>query len=155
MSNLLEKRPELEQSKLERTRELMNRAVPDCLVHGYEHLVEAVTLPDADDRHIVAAAIHARADAIVTFNLKDFPVAILKPLNLEAIHPDDFLTYQFDLSEAAVIQAASAVCRRLQHPRKSGREYLDALLVQGLPKTVAALRPFEAIICPPTATSKA
>ena len=126
----------------------MNNAVPDSIVHGYEHLIGTVILPDPHDRHVVAAAIHARADAIVTFNLKDFPKDVHKSLNIEAVHPDDFLTYQIDLSEAAVVQSASAVCRRLRRPLRTGREYLDALLVQGLPKTVAALRPFERIICP-------
>ncbi|HUJ02598.1 MAG TPA: PIN domain-containing protein, partial [Rhizomicrobium sp.] len=80
---------------------------------------------------------------------RDFPAATLKPLNLEAIHPDDFITYQFDLNEAAVIASASACCRRLRTPRKSGKEYLDTLLLQSLPKTVAALRPYEGLISSP------
>jgi hypothetical protein len=124
----------------------MNSAVMDSCVVGYEHLIDAVSLPDPDDRHILAAAIHARADGIVTFNLGDFPDDVLEPLNLEAIHPDDLLTFQLDLNEAAVIEAASACCRRLKHPPKTGRQYLDTLLAQSLPKTVAALRPYEKFI---------
>ena len=154
ISKLIAQCPSLDRSKLERTKELMNNAVPDSVVTGYEHLIDSIHLKDVDDRHVVAAALHAKADAIVTFNLKDFLPGDLKPLNLEAIHPDDFLTYQFDLSDAAVIQAASAVCRRLQHPKKSGKDYLDKLLAQRLPKTAAALRPYESIICPPHAGIK-
>jgi predicted nucleic acid-binding protein len=154
ISNLLADRRDLDRSALERTRELMNTAVMDSIVSGYEHLIDGIVLPDPDDRHVVAAAVHARADAIVTYNLRDFPEEILKSLNLEAIHPDDFLTYQFDLSDAAVIQAASAICRRLRNPGKSGTDYLDALLVQRLPKTVAVLRPFQSIICPETITQQ-
>ena len=145
---LLAQRGDIEPAKLARTRELINCAVADCLVSGYEHLVETIELPDPDDRHVVAAAIHAKADAIVTFNLKDFPGAVLRPLNLEAIHPDDFLTYQFDLNDAAVIQAVAAICRRLKNPRLTGKDYLDTLLSQKLPKTVAALRPYEDVISP-------
>nr|WP_246458543.1 PIN domain-containing protein [Saccharopolyspora gloriosae] len=59
--NLRRNRPELDSRKLERTRELMLRAVRDCLVTGHEPLIEAVSLPDPDDRHVLAAAIKARA----------------------------------------------------------------------------------------------
>lgn len=142
---VLRKRPELE-SRLERTKQLMNTVVMDSCVTGYEHLIGAITLPDPDDRHVVAAAMHAKSDAIVTFNLQDFPATTLEPLHLEAIHPDDFMTYQLDLCEAAVLSAANNVCRRLRSPPKTGEQYLDGLLACGLPKTVAALRPYQEII---------
>ena len=66
-------RPDIPEDKLERLRELMNRAVRDCLVAGYEPLIEGLKLPDPDDRHVLAAAIKAGAQVIVTRNLKDFP----------------------------------------------------------------------------------
>lgn len=134
--------------QLERVKNTMNRALLDANVTDYAQHIPTITLPDPDDRHVVAAAIKGRVDAIVTFNLKDFPAAALVPFNLEAIHPDDFITHQFDISEAAVIQAAAAICRRLKKPPKTGKDYLDTLLQQGLPKTVALLRPYEAVICP-------
>jgi hypothetical protein len=43
-----------------------------------------LTLPDADDRHVLAAAIRAEADVIVTFNLGDFPAETLKRYGIEA-----------------------------------------------------------------------
>jgi len=39
----------------------MNSAVRDCLVEGYEPLIEGLKLPDADDRHVLAAAIKVGA----------------------------------------------------------------------------------------------
>lgn len=54
--NLQRKRPDLDVRSLKRTRELMDEAVEDCLVTGYESLIEGLTLPDPDDRHVVAAA---------------------------------------------------------------------------------------------------
>jgi hypothetical protein len=146
--NLLEDRPTLDMLAIDRTRKLMDSAVDDPLVKGYEHLIPSIALPDAGDRHVVAAAIHAKVDAIVTSNLKDFPASSLANFNLEAIHPDDFISAQYDLTEAAVIAAASRCCRRLTNPRKCGKDYLDTLLKQGLPKTVDLLRPYEEIICP-------
>lgn len=54
-------RPDLEPAKLARTRMLMERAVRDCMVAGYKPLVDVLTLPDPDDRHVLAAAIRARS----------------------------------------------------------------------------------------------
>lgn len=51
-------RPELDRSRLERTAHLMNAAVLDCFVLGFESLEAGLTeLPDPDDRHALAAAI--------------------------------------------------------------------------------------------------
>src|SRR5687768_9866690 len=88
ITNLQSDRPDLDPSDLKRTRQLMNIAVPDCLVTGYEYLIPVLSLPDENDRHVLSAAIHSRADAIVTFNLKDFPEKTLGAHNLEAMHPD-------------------------------------------------------------------
>lgn len=71
--NLKRQRPDLKDEDLERTRSLMNASVRDCLVTGFQPLIPAIQLPDPDDRHVVAAAIHCGASLIVTFNLKDFP----------------------------------------------------------------------------------
>ena len=88
--NVLGDRPELSQTRLERTRDLMNRNGGDCLVMGYEALIPTLTLPDPGDRHVLAAAIIAKAPVIVTFNLSDFPAKALMPYQIRAIPPDDF-----------------------------------------------------------------
>lgn len=61
----------------------MNEAVPDSLVTGYESLIAGLDLPDVDDRHVLAAAIHCNADAIITFNLRDFPAEKLAQYDIE------------------------------------------------------------------------
>src|SRR5947209_12072704 len=91
LRNVLKDNPHLSPERLARTRTLMNEAVRDCLVTGYEDLIESLTLPDPDDRHVLAAAIRADAEVIVTFNLKDFPAGVLASYNVEAMHPGDFL----------------------------------------------------------------
>lgn len=100
--NILATRPELKPATLDRTRELMTRSVPDCMVTGLEGLIGGLVLPDHDDRRVLAAAIQAGAQAVVTFNLDDFPAARLEPYNIEAKHPDDFVVDTIDLSPGVV-----------------------------------------------------
>lgn len=144
--NLLANRTDLTAEKLERTRAFMDSAVLDCLVEGHMDLVSSLELPDPDDRHVLAAAIHCGADAIVTFNLKDFPPPIAAQYQIEVLHPDDFVRFQFDFDNARVIVAAERVRARLKNPEISADEYLDILARQGLTKTAAVLEPFRTII---------
>ena len=137
--SVLTHRPDLTSEQLQRTRDLMDRTVPDALVTGHEGLVEHLQLPDPDDRHVLAAAIRSQAGVIVTFNLKDFPAEALAPYNLEAQHPDEFIAHQFDLSNSAVVAAVRDQRAALKNPPKSPRELLDTLLTQGLATTVASL----------------
>ncbi|NLG21755.1 MAG: PIN domain-containing protein [Actinomycetales bacterium] len=85
-------RPDLDTERLDRTRELMNASIRDVAVRGYGHRIEAVNLPDPDDRHVLAAAIHAGAHVIVTKNLRDFPANDVAPWGVSVRHPDTFLT---------------------------------------------------------------
>ena len=138
--NVLTNRPDLTQDQLNRTRHLMNAHVRDSLVTGFEYLIPSINLPDPDDRHVAAAAIHSGASLIVTFNLKDFPAEALKPYNLAAQHPDDFIVDLLDLHPAGVLEAAACHRRSLKNPPKTADEYLDTLLAQGLTQSVAVMR---------------
>lgn len=137
--SVLADRPDLSAVQLQRTRDLMDRAVPDCLVTGHEGLIDQLKLPDPNDRHVLAAAMRAQAGVIVTFNLKDFPAEALTPYNVEAQHPDEFISHLFDLSPAAVVAAVRDQRASLKNPPKAARELLDTLLSQGMATTVASL----------------
>jgi hypothetical protein len=138
--NILEQRPDLKPDALERTRELMKQAVPDCLVTGFEALIEGLSLPDRDDRHVLAAAIRVGAQAIVTFNLADFPDEKLAPYDIEAKHPDDFVLDTIDLAPAAVAKVVSDQAEALKNPPRTAGELLDTLRALGLVRSVARLR---------------
>lgn len=142
---LLKQRPDLA-TALSRTRTLMNEAVLDSLIAGHRDLIPSLALPDPDDRHVLAAAIHAGADAIITFNLKDFPKAIAAQYNIEILHPDDFIEFQYDFENAALIIAAQRCRARLKNPPMSVEEYFETLARQKLPKTVAALLPYSSVL---------
>lgn len=85
--NVLANYPKLTQGQLHRTRDLMDSHVRDCLVEGYEALILSLTLPDSDDRHVLAATIRSSASVIVTYNLKDFPNDYLKEFSIEGTTP--------------------------------------------------------------------
>jgi predicted nucleic acid-binding protein len=146
IESLLKDRPDLKREQLERTKQLMNAAVMDALVEGHEQLIAALTLPDPGDQHVLAAAVHCCADAIVTFNLKDFPGKVVSKYNIEVLHPDDFIHHQFGLNHAGVVIAAKTCRERLKAPPKSAEEYLATLGAQGLPKTVAELTEYADLI---------
>ena len=88
--NVLRNRPDLSAAQLDRTSALMDQAIPDALVTGHEDLIDGLTLPDPEDRHVLAAAIRCHASVIVTFNLQDFPADVLAEFGLEAQHPEVF-----------------------------------------------------------------
>jgi hypothetical protein len=146
MRNVLADRPDLSRPKLERTRALMDAHVRDALVVGYEPLIGGLVLPDPDDRHVLAAALRCGADAIVTFNLKDFPAASLAPYGIEAQHPDGFVADLIDLDPAAACAAVRVVRGRLRNPPRTADEYLLTLEGQGLAGAVARLRTFAPLI---------
>lgn len=121
--------------KLKKVKQLMDAHVRDAKVTGYEDLISALTLPDPNDRHVLAAAICCQANAIVTFNLKDFPAQALQPYSIEVIHPDDFIYYQLDLSPEIVCQAIKQQRVALKNPPKTAQEFLSILQKQQLPQT--------------------
>jgi predicted nucleic acid-binding protein len=144
--NLLKNRTDLNVAKLERTRKQMNDAVPGSLVTGFEPIIPTLTLPDPNDRHVLAAAIHTNARGIVTFNLKDFPAAKLEPYNLQAIHPDEFVLHWLKVHPNRVAQAIRNTRNRLRNPARTVDEHLERLNSQGLLKTVAMLATYRDLI---------
>ena len=140
--NLLKNRPDLRREQLERTRDLMNRGVRDALVTDFEDLIPVLELPDADDRHVLAAAIRGRADVIVTANLKDFPAETLSRYGIEAQHPDEFVSRLIDLDAGAVMGAVKNQRANLKRPPMTAEALLEVLERQGLTMSVANLRQF-------------
>ncbi|MBL1257394.1 PIN domain-containing protein [Methylocystis sp. Sn-Cys] len=139
MRSLLRDRPDISRQQLERTRDLMEVHVLGALVGGYEHRIDAITLPDADDRHVMAAALHCGAQTIVTANLRDFPESALAPFGLVAEHPDAFLSRVMGDSKELALSAFRELCANRRNPPQSPREVLEIMKRQGLPSTADAL----------------
>lgn len=146
ISSLISKRPDLKREKLEKTRHLINSSVEDCLVEGYESIAESLKLPDPDDRHVLAAAIKAQAQIIVTYNLKDFPFKILETFEIEAQHPDDFFLNQSSLQQGPFLATIKRIRQSLKKSPKTPEEYLDVLRRHSLAKTAEFLENYIDII---------
>ncbi len=143
--NLLKNRPDISKSQLDRTCSLMNDTILDCLIEDYEELVVGISLPDHDDVHVLAAAIKAQAQTIVTYNLKDFPPEIIRKFGIEVQHPDLFFRYQIDLHMPIFLSSIKAIRSRLKNPPRTSDQYLLTLL-EHLPQTVSVLQKYEALI---------
>lgn len=94
----------------------MRSAFPNAVIEGYEELVSAMT-NHPKDRHVAAAAVRGGAALIVTVNLRDFPPESLAQYDIEAIHPDEFLLDQFDLSPDTTM--ATVIEQRKSYTRPS------------------------------------
>jgi predicted nucleic acid-binding protein len=134
-------RPELE-GKLGIRRDSMRLAVPDWEVtqSAWEPLISHLELPDADDRHVLAAAIAGHADCIVTSNLKDFPATVVDAYGIEVVDPDTFVVNQWDLDPIRAISAFKRMRARRRKPESSPQDFAYAVEVGGLPATAARLR---------------
>ena len=133
--NVLADYPSVTREDLKRTRALMEQALPTAEIRGYEHHVRSLSLPDSDDRHVLAAAVEAGADVIVTFNTKDFPPEPLDPHGVSALHPDDLVVSLLDRHAVDVLAVMRRHRASLRRPPKSPAEYVELLRRAGLGRT--------------------
>src|ERR1700674_533548 len=121
---VLHDRPDIPIARLHQVRAAMDREAQDSVVTGYKPLMEGLTLPDRNDRHVLAAAIVGHADVIVTRNLRDFPGDALERYDVEAQHPDEFVRHLIDLAPVLVIDAVRDQQARLTKPPVTMAELL-------------------------------
>jgi hypothetical protein len=126
--------------RLLRTRDIMKRVLPEADVRGYEQRISGLTLPDADDRHILAAAIEAGAETILTFNLRHFPAEVLALFGLSATDPDGFLCDLYATDREGVLAVVDAARLNLRRTAPSVGSFIDALERQRLVGFAARLR---------------
>lgn len=137
--NVLANRPDLTPAQIERTRQLMNQHGRRWKCPGYEAIIPTLTLPDPDDRHVLAAAIAGRASHLVTFNLSDFPANVLSPYSIIAVHPDAFLVELLTQKPEAFRQALRELLASLRNPPRTWEQQLTILREQGLTETAQTL----------------
>jgi hypothetical protein len=136
----LAKRAGLPRARFIKTRDLMKAVLPEADVRGSESIVPSLTLPDANDRHVLAAAIAARASIILTWNVKHFPASALAPHGVIAKDPDTFLTALAGEDIDAIRDVVESARQNLTLTEPSHTAYLAALRRQGLKAFVAKLK---------------
>ena len=117
-----------------------------CIDSELSRPIPSLSLPDPDDRHVLAAAIRGRVDVIVTYNTKDFPEEAIAPYEVSAQHPDVFLTHVPDLAPGSVLAALQRLRQSLRNPPVEVGDYLSRLEQHGLSSFVAKLREFETLL---------
>ena len=139
MRNVLRNHVDISKEAVERVRQLMDAHAGDCLVRGYRHRMEALTLPDPNDVHVLAAAVESDAEAIVTWNLTDFPSQVADKHGIEVVTPDQFVEGLLASQPVAVTLAMREHRLSLKNPSKTPEEYLGTLAKQGLSRSVLML----------------
>ncbi len=114
--NIIQNRSDLNLKSMQAVAELMNSSVEGALLQGFEALILNLTLPDPDDRHVLAASIHGKVQKIITNNLKDFPASHLEPYELVAQSPDEFILELLETNNQQVLSALRNVQSRLRKP---------------------------------------
>lgn len=115
----------------------MNSRAP--IVTGYENLIPTLVLPDPNDRHVLAAAIVAEADAIITWNLRDFPESSLTEFGIRIRTPDQLVRDLLQENRDLVIRAMKEHQSSLRNPPRTTADYLDNLAAQGLIESIRIL----------------
>jgi predicted nucleic acid-binding protein len=138
--NLSHNRPDLAPESFERTRRRMDARFKNSLTKGYESKVQNFVLPDPDDRHVLAVAVHTTSSLIITNDLEGFPNTILQQHGVESVLPDEFILRLIQTEPDRVLQAAKNHRSDLNNPPKTVDEYLETLEEQKLFKTVEFLR---------------
>jgi predicted nucleic acid-binding protein len=137
--SLLKSRPDMNRISLEARRQLMDKIFNQSRVTDYEPIIETLSIPDPNDRHVLAAAIKAKADVIVTANLKDFPDKVLARYKIRAEHPDDFVLACIYREKEKAITALKNQVKYLKNPPLPVEKVLENLKRCGLEKSAGAL----------------
>jgi hypothetical protein len=127
VESLVERMPEREE-RFRRRREHMEAAFAEAMTRRPERFASAVPpAVDEGDRHVVAAALAARADVIVTDNIRDFAPDDLAEVGLLVQTADEFLIHQWWLDPSGVVEEIMAMAASTARPSLTARQVLQSL----------------------------
>jgi predicted nucleic acid-binding protein len=123
---ILGKRLDIEEQKIDNMIAGMRNAFPEAEFDGWQLLEEDMRNHDKD-KHVLALAVRARADMLVTSNLKHFPPEACEPYCVEPIDPDEFLCQLLEGNEAEIRSVLEVLSQDMKNPPMSVGEILEAI----------------------------
>ena len=133
-------RPGLGEDRIRRRFTAMDAAFPGASVTAGTSTLNDYDFPDPDDKHVVAAALVASAQTIVTANTKDFPKPLMHRLGLSVMTPDELLLALLDEDAEAMTSVVVEVAEALQNPKRTTDDLLISLHLAGAPRFSAEVR---------------
>lgn len=130
--------PQLASGPARSRADAMQASFEDACVRDWEDLVAGISLPDPDDRHLVAAALQGRADMIVTANVRDFPTEAWSRWASRSSTPTNFLLNQLDLEPDLTIATLRRQATATRRPAITTKALLDHLAKCGVPAFASA-----------------
>ncbi|GGB08943.1 RSP_2648 family PIN domain-containing protein [Allosediminivita pacifica] len=118
---------------------LLRAAWPGAEVRWAPSLEDRLWLPDANDTHVLAAAIAGSADVIVTMNAQDFPRNVLAEEGLSRADPDAFLLGLWQGNPEAMEHVTEAVLAEARRLSEGDWEMRALLKKARLPRLAKAL----------------
>lgn len=131
--------PDLTDERVNVWQQLMVEQFPDAEITGYEPLINALNLPDPDDRHVLAAAIVGKCQGIITTNRKHFPLSAITPFAMEVVHPDDFIVNIIDIDPVRALTACRRHRQAMAATNPSPDQFLERFAAAGLVQAHARL----------------
>ncbi|MGB9195530.1 MAG: PIN domain-containing protein [Terriglobales bacterium] len=120
VGTVLERKMHLTPAQVKRRLDAMRSTFPEASILIPDDLAPALTcIPDPNDRHVLAAAIRGKDDAILTFNQRHFPSECLAQYEIDLMSPDNFLVHQFHLNPSAVLGKIDAQAAAIRETREA------------------------------------
>lgn len=144
--SVLRRHTDLDDAKVDTLQHAFTSQFPDAEVTDYAPFIQALELPDADDRHVLAAAIVGRCHGIITTNLKHFPIETVAKFGIEVVHPDDFIVNIIDIDENKAIGACKRHREAMSRSKPTADQYLERFEICGLIQAHQRLLPHKELI---------
>lgn len=138
-NSLIENKPDLK-SNISCQIETIKEVFPEAMVSNFEKIETSLSLPDCNDRHVLAAAILGDAQHIITENLKDFPQKSLEQWSISAVGADEFLESTYELYPEEALTAMRRMRKAYTRPQFDRWEFLIELTRAGMPRLATKLK---------------
>lgn len=113
---------------------LLKARWPEAEVEAPQELQAQLFLPDLNDIHVLAAAIHGGADELLTANLRDFPTRVLAKHGIIRRDPDGMLLEMAHGHQNTFSEIVGTVLNNASQMKGSPVDLHKTLRKTGLPR---------------------